>query len=307
MTSEKTVAISGNQVEAHGVVAGLFRNEAQAERAMQELKAAGFSGSQIGVACSDPRQEKAIAAQAEGRRTYGSTEEFSRPGHRSLLERLKDFFTGEKTDYTIREDLHGSLIGMSIPENQARYFEEGVASGGTLVVVRTDGHRAIDALPIPERNGADTGSANVTTGRAAGATTAPSSGEQRIALMGEMLRVHKERVSRGEVRVRKEVVTENRNVEVPVTREEVVVQRVPVDREAGQFESGQKEIRVPVSEEQVRIEKQPVVTEEVKVSKRPVEETKKVSDKVRRERLRVEPEGGVSKDEVKGVNDREKK
>ena len=93
-----------------------------------------------------------------------------------------------------------------------------------------------------------------------------------------------------------------------MTREEGVVERVPVEgREAGQFESGQKEIRVPVSEEQVRVEKQPVVTEEVKVSKRPVEETKKISDKVRRERLRVEPEGGVSKDEVKGVNDREKK
>ena len=72
--------------------------------------------------------------------------------------------------------------------------------------------------------------------------------------------------------------TENRTSEVPVTREEVVVERVPVEgREAGQFESGQKEIRVPVSEEQARIENQPVVTEEVKVSKRPVEETKKIS------------------------------
>ena len=59
--------------------------------------------------------------------------------------------------------------------------------------------------------------------------------------------------------------TENRTIEVPVTREEGVVERVPVEgREAGQFESGQKEIRVPVSEEQVRVEKQPVVTEEVK-------------------------------------------
>ena len=98
--------------------------------------------------------------------------------------------------------------------------------------------------------------------------------------------------------------TENRTIEVPVTREEGVVERVPVEgREAGQFESGQKEIRVPVSEEQVRVEKQPVVTEQVKVSKRPVEETKKISDKVRRERLRVEPEEDVSKDQVKGMYD----
>ena len=98
--------------------------------------------------------------------------------------------------------------------------------------------------------------------------------------------------------------TENRTIEVPVTREEGVVERVPVEgREAGQFESGQKEIRIPVSEEQIRLEKQPVVAEEVRVTKRPVKEWKEVSEKVRRERLRVEPEGDVSKDQVKGMYD----
>ena len=45
--------------------------------------------------------------------------------------------------------------------------------------------------------------------------------------IGEILRVHKERISRGEVRLRKEVVTEHQNIEVPRTREELVVERIP--------------------------------------------------------------------------------
>ena len=50
----------------------------------------------------------------------------------------------------------------------------------------------------------------------------------RVQLFGEVLRVHKERISRGEVRVRKDVVTENQTIEVPVTREELVLERVSV-------------------------------------------------------------------------------
>lgn len=291
-------------MEEHGTVAGLFRDDAQAEKAIQELKEAGFSGNQIGVACFDAGREKVIAAEAASPSDFESTRVTR--SERGLLQRIKDFFAGgPESEYSEPEDLHGSLIGLQIPETQARYFESGIASGGTLVTVRTNGHGAIEALPILERNGADTGAANVTTGRPA---AAPVSGEQRIALMGELLRVHKERITRGEVRMRKEVVTENRNVEVPVSREEVVVERVPAEnRASGSFESGPREIRIPVTEERVRTEKEPVVTEEVKVKKQPVQETESVSEKVRREQLRVEREGRVREEEVKGAAGREKK
>jgi hypothetical protein len=76
---------------------------------MHELKAAGFSGSQIGVACSDSDQEKPIASEAEGLTTSAAVEMPS-TRHRGLLERLKDFFTGSDSDYTVRDDLHGSLV-----------------------------------------------------------------------------------------------------------------------------------------------------------------------------------------------------
>src|SRR5207237_4791851 len=119
--------------------------------------------------------------------------------------------------------------------------------------------------------------------------------ERRIELLGEVLRVHKERVQRGEVRIRKEVVTEPQHIEVPVTREELVIERTaasgerPTSREIG----SEEEIRVPLTEEQVRVEKHPVAREEVRVGKRAVQETREVTDSTKREKLKVEKQGDV--------------
>jgi uncharacterized protein (TIGR02271 family) len=112
-----------------------------------------------------------------------------------------------------------------------------------------------------------------------------------------MLRTYKERVQRDEVRLRKEVVSENKTVQVPVTREELVVERVPASGQAAPGEIGtDQEIRVPLSEERVRAEKQPVVTGEVRVGKRTVQNTETVSENVRHEELRADKDGDVEID-----------
>src|SRR5512144_3301629 len=80
-------------------------------------------------------------------------------------------------------------------------------------------------------------------------------GAERIQLHEEELQAHKQPVETGEVRVRKEVVTEHRTLEVPVQREEVVIER---HAPTGVLV---EEIRIPVSEEQVTVEKRPVVKE----------------------------------------------
>jgi uncharacterized protein (TIGR02271 family) len=114
--------------------------------------------------------------------------------------------------------------------------------------------------------------------------------ERRIQLISEVLRVRKDRVASGEVRLRKQVRTETQNIQVPVTREEIVIERSPVAGQrtpTGQIGSDQ-DIRVPLTEERVSVEKVPVVTEEVKVGKRTVSNTQNVTDQVRREELDVE-------------------
>jgi uncharacterized protein (TIGR02271 family) len=121
--------------------------------------------------------------------------------------------------------------------------------------------------------------------------------ERRIQLFGETLRVHKERIQRGEVRLRKEVVSDQKTVDVPVMREELVIERVASDRSQpaqGADFGSDKEIRIPLSEEQVHVEKTPVVNEEIRVGKRQVQDVKHVSDTVRHEEVRVDNEGDVN-------------
>jgi len=120
--------------------------------------------------------------------------------------------------------------------------------------------------------------------------------DRTIQLREEQLKVDKHRVRTGEVNVRKEVVTEQKQITVPVEREEVVIERRPAHgAAAGDIQA--EEIRIPVSEEQVNVHKETVVKEEVSVGKRKVTENKTVGGTVKKEELRVEEQGDVN---VKG-------
>ena len=121
-------------------------------------------------------------------------------------------------------------------------------------------------------------------------------GGEKLSLHEEELRATKEQVQKGEVRLGKHVVEEQKTVDVPVTREEVFIERRPVDRQPDDHPVGEDasaNIRVPVTEERVDVEKVPVETEEVRIGKREVIDTQHVTDTVKREEARVEPSGDV--------------
>ncbi len=95
-------------------------------------------------------------------------------------------------------------------------------------------------------------------GRAAGGD------EQRMSVSEEELRVRTEQRQAGEVDVRKHVETERVRESVPVTREEVSIDRRPLAADAGRdAEIGEQTIRVPVNAEEVVVEKRAVVKEEI--------------------------------------------
>jgi len=76
---------------------------------------------------------------------------------------------------------------------------------------------------------------------------------------------------------------------VPVTREEVHVERVPASAAApsdARF-SGDA-VRVPVTEEEVKVTKRPVVKEEVRLSKVAHTDHRDVDETVRREKAKIE-------------------
>jgi uncharacterized protein (TIGR02271 family) len=125
--------------------------------------------------------------------------------------------------------------------------------------------------------------------------------EAHLEMREEELHVEKRTVQSGEVDVSKDVVTEHEEIDVPRRHEEVEIDYRPsaTHRPAEGQIGEDEEIRVPLHEEQVNVEKETVVSGEVDISKREVEETEHVSEEVRKERLRVEREGDV---DIKGGN-----
>ena len=112
--------------------------------------------------------------------------------------------------------------------------------------------------------------------------------ELRVQRTEEELRAGTRERHAGEVGVRKTVRTDRERMEVPTRREEVMVDRVPVDSETSEADIGDEEIRVPVTEEEVVVEKRPVAKEEVRIRKEVVEDTEVVEEDVRREEIDID-------------------
>ena len=93
----------------------------------------------------------------------------------------------------------------------------------------------------------------------------------------------------GALNVRKRVRTDRERIEVPTRHEEVTVDRVPVSEgTATEAQIGEDEVIVPVTEEEVVVEKRPVAKEEVRIRKDVVEDTEVVEEDVRREEIDVD-------------------
>jgi hypothetical protein len=163
---------------------GLFDVRDDAEKAIRDLKAAGFTGDQIGVAMRDRDAQGKLAEStgtnaAEGAVT-GAVGGGILGGLAGLLIGIgalvipgigpviaggalaTAFGTTVGTAVAgagigaAAGGIVGALVGMGVPEEEARYFESGFRSGRILVSVNAQG-RVMEALDILERNGADIG------------------------------------------------------------------------------------------------------------------------------------------------------
>jgi len=116
---------------------------------------------------------------------------------------------------------------------------------------------------------------------------------QRMTAYEEQLAVDKQSVDKGDVNLRKEVHTEHKTLEVPVQREEVVIERRAPSGESSGSVEGHQEIRIPVREEQVNVQKVSVAKEDVVVGKRTVHDTQRVAADLRKEEIKVDADPDV--------------
>ena len=114
--------------------------------------------------------------------------------------------------------------------------------------------------------------------------------ETRIPLIEERLNVSKS-TSASEATITKEPVTETKTVEVPVTHEELTIERrSPSESSKATTErpvQSKTDTKVQLNKEDIQVTKDAYVKEEVVVKKKPVTETRTVSDTLTSEKVDV--------------------
>lgn len=148
-------------------VVGVFEDRRRAERAVGELRRAGFREDQVGLLV----REGAAGASPEGCDTNTKAEEGMAAGllaggaAGALLGAVAaplipgvglavaaGVFAGAVGGAAVG-GLVGTLVGMGIPEDEARMYECELAAGRTLVTVRAEG-RSAEAAVVLRREGA---------------------------------------------------------------------------------------------------------------------------------------------------------
>lgn len=117
-----------------------------------------------------------------------------------------------------------------------------------------------------------------------------------IILEKEKLNVGTERVASGEARLRKYQVEETETVEVPVTREEVRIERTPISPEEAKNYVGSDatEATVTLHEDKVNVNKESVPVERVSLGTEQIQETRTVTDTVKHDEIDTKGVDGLT-------------
>ncbi len=155
-------------------------------------------------------------------------------------------------------------VGVSV--ERAADAERQIASGRVMLLLPAAFH-ADERLHALREAGAD-------------ALAEPSDETVRIPLHAEKLKVSKRYVSDAEVRIRKIVRSVTQHIDVPLTREELVVVRTSPGEEP-------EVLRIPTKHEEVDLQKRMVVTNEVTIRRESAESVAHISEPLRHEVLEV--------------------
>ncbi|MCB2294921.1 YsnF/AvaK domain-containing protein [Clostridium algoriphilum] len=117
----------------------------------------------------------------------------------------------------------------------------------------------------------------------------------KLSLRKEELDIAKSRAQKGDVEIGKEILEEHKKVDVPVSCEEVVIERRSLNNEASDSPiTSEETIKIPISEEKVDVNKHTVVTGEILAHKREIENTAHIDETLKREEARINKVGDAN-------------
>lgn len=153
-------------------VVGVFTNRADAQRAVKELKRAGFRDEEIGIATRDGPPSSGPSGLSDGDRVAAAATAGAIAGGAGgalwgigiaagLLPGLGPVIAGGTLAAILASaatgaaaaGLAGALIGLGLSEEEAEHYQTEFNAGRTIVTVHATGERFLEAQDILNRTG----------------------------------------------------------------------------------------------------------------------------------------------------------
>lgn len=114
----------------------------------------------------------------------------------------------------------------------------------------------------------------------------------KLQLREEQLNISRELIKTGEVTAYKETFIEKKTVTVPVTHEDLVIEKKTFNNtNGGVLDNCPEIIRIPLSEEQIDITKHKVILEDVDIYKHEIQDKQIIEEILKKEKLYVYTKG----------------
>jgi uncharacterized protein (TIGR02271 family) len=120
----------------------------------------------------------------------------------------------------------------------------------------------------------------------------PVNDEVTLKLHKEELQVSKKWIETANVTVYKNSYTEEKQILVPVRREELIIEKKMLDS-GGQTDKKVETIRIPLREDRIEVTLHPTLLEDVEIYKNQYEELKHVIETLKEEKVHIETIGDI--------------
>ncbi|WP_087974505.1 YsnF/AvaK domain-containing protein [Oceanobacillus rekensis] len=273
-------------------IIGTYNTEIEAIAAVKDFKANGMLAEDLTVLTNRKTNTESLEnntnVNVENGGTTGDDDSF--------WESVKKLFSGE--DDATNNHPHEQLTNLGISSSEANTYKDDLAADKIILISESGMGVGADA-------DLDTNAIGTAPFIGSGSELDPEI--EKVKRREEELQINKNKVQTGEVQVDKTVSEEFKDVEVPVEKDEVHVERRPVldYEESTRPIEDDESIRVPIVEEEIEVKKKPVVKEEVVIDKSKNLDTEHVADTVKKEHVDVTENGIDVEDPLgKGVNKR---
>lgn len=118
---------------------------------------------------------------------------------------------------------------------------------------------------------------------------------ETLQIKEEQLDIAKKWIQTGDVKIHKEIFSEEKNFTIPIQREDLVIEKKSIASSNSKDKASETQIiRIPLSEEHVEFSKHKVVLEDISIYKQQINDIEHIEETLKKEKPKVKISGSPS-------------